>query len=185
MREASWARELECCFSQAGAQSGLHQSCRHSLQEAITLACSTTGGLLDDLLGRGQCLELLTTARGFSLEIRCLGHAVVVKFGKCLDILRETLGSHVKITFSSGLLLIRLRLALLGLVHLFVCKLDLISERLLQHLKVLDVCSLRCPCGIKLRLRFLQQIIHGVDDTSALVLIRSWVWSTIGLIIAG
>ena len=46
----------------------------------------------------------------------------------------------------------RLGLALLGLIHLLVGELDLVSEGLLERLKVLDVGSLSCTSGLELSL---------------------------------
>ena len=62
--------------------------------------------------------------------------------------------------------------------RLLVCKLDLVSERLLEHVKVLDVGSLSCTTALTRNLGLLQQ-------ATALVPLRSWVWGTLGIIVVG
>ena len=62
------------------------------LQESVARACGSASGLLDDLLGCCQGLELLTAAGGLGLEVGCLGHAVVVQIGKRLHVLGKVLG---------------------------------------------------------------------------------------------
>ena len=69
--------------------------------------------------------------------------------------------------------------------HLLVCKLDLVSERLLEHVKVLDVVSLSCTNGLKLSLGLLKQVIHGINEATALVPVRSWVWGILRIIVVG
>ena len=62
--------------------------------------------------------------------------------------------------------------------RLLVCKLDLASERLLEHVKVLDVGSLSRTTALERNLGLLQQ-------ATALVPLRSWVWGTIRIIVSG
>ena len=58
-------------------------------------------------------------------------------------------------------------------------ELDLVDERLLEHLEVLDVGNLSCTHGLELSLGLLQKFIHGVNHVTALALVRRWVWGTL------
>ena len=63
----------------------------------------------------------------------------------------------------------RCRLALLGLVHLLVGKLDFTLKNQHEHLERLDAGGLLVASFIKLALRFLKELVQGVQNITTLV----------------
>ena len=56
---------------------------------------------------------------------------------------------------------------LLGVIHVLVGKLDLVSQRLLELIEVVLVGGLSFCCCVELGLALLQETVQGVNDATA------------------
>lgn len=165
----------------------------HGVNEATTLVpvrswvWGTLGIIVVGCLDEGRLLVCKLDL----VSERLLEHVKVLDVGSlnCTTALERNLGLLQQAT---ALVPLRSRVwGTLGIIvvggldesHLLVCKLDLDSERLLEHVKVLDVVSLSCTNGLELSLGLLKQVIHGINEATALVPVRSWVWGILRIIV--
>merc|ERR1719473_2696067 len=97
---------------------------------------------------------------------------------QCVHILIQILGGDAKVSFSRRLDLTALGETFLGCIHILVCILHLIRERLLlEIIIVLGSCLLLC-CGIKLPFRLVQKAIESVNNGTALAFIGRCFWGS-------
>mmetsp|Transcript_142080 Transcript_142080/g.454203 ORF Transcript_142080/g.454203 Transcript_142080/m.454203 type:complete len:355 (-) Transcript_142080:452-1516(-) len=158
-------------LSQPRARRDLRALC--SLQEghlvqAVAEILRATNALLDDTLGLGQCLELLTAAFGLSLKVLGLGHALVVQARERCRVALQLLRGHAEVALRGGPLLAGGGNALLGLLQLLVAELDFILQGLLKHLEGMEVLSLLFAGRIQLLLGLLKEVRQGLHDAAAL-----------------
>mmetsp|Transcript_63315 Transcript_63315/g.166041 ORF Transcript_63315/g.166041 Transcript_63315/m.166041 type:complete len:445 (+) Transcript_63315:522-1856(+) len=162
-------------LSQPRARRDLRALC--SLQEghlvqAVAEILRATNALLDDTLGLGQCLELLTAAFGLSLKVLGLGHARLVQVPLGLGVCGQILGGRLEVALGRSLGLAVRSDAFLGIIHVLVGHLDLVLQRLLEHLEVVGTGGLLVPQIVQLRLGLLQQALQGLDDVATVALVN-------------
>mmetsp|Transcript_42430 Transcript_42430/g.102154 ORF Transcript_42430/g.102154 Transcript_42430/m.102154 type:complete len:233 (+) Transcript_42430:277-975(+) len=159
--------------------------CRQ-LKEAIGTASRSSSLLLDDLLGRRQCLELILAVCYAGLVIRGLLHAVGLELGQSVAVGGGILLGLLEVRLCVCLQLTVARELASGSCDLLVFGLQLIRQGLLEHVEVeLRLCLGFLAVGT-LPLGLLEQIAQQVQDrcSSRMSLVSGSLRSLLQLILA-
>merc|ERR1740121_1400680 len=140
-------------------------------------------GLHNNLPGLCKYGQLLVTALALSRICGSSSLALLTHLSLGGRILAQLLCGHIQITLGCRLALRALRDPLLGRVHVFLSELDLVLERLPQHLVIVPCINLLFAqiCQLSLGLPCLPLL--GVDDPAALALVYGSSWGTRSLVL--
>mmetsp|Transcript_82130 Transcript_82130/g.171945 ORF Transcript_82130/g.171945 Transcript_82130/m.171945 type:complete len:396 (+) Transcript_82130:1057-2244(+) len=141
------------------------------LKEGIALGHSARAGLLQDLLGLGQCLELLRSGGQSLLMVSSNLHAGGLSGLKGRSGISQVLLGHLEVACGSGLCLLSCGLGGLLLLEILVVGCHLVLKGLLHHLEVVLAGGLSLAQLAQLALGLLLQVLEHVHDAAALALV--------------